>query len=155
MKNFVLKLYHQKLKSPAQRRHYEENTTRLCMSCNESATTAHLLFECETNINLLQELEQLYLNSSINNVRNLLTNNFSNDKLISKFYYVMFTVYAHCVNSAMNSNRILAWPKLIFNFNLTIKKIISCNNRFKENLRKKIEENLISDSIMSSLNRVV
>ena len=46
-------------------------------------------------------MEQLYLNLSVINVRNLLTNNFSNGKFISKFYYIMFTVYAHCVNSAM------------------------------------------------------
>ena len=52
---------------------------------------------------LLRKLEQLYLNSSIINVRN----NFSNGKFISKFYYIMFTVYAHCVNSAMNSSKIL------------------------------------------------
>ena len=155
MKNFILKLYHHKIKSPAQRRHFEDNTTGLCISCNESATTIHALFECETNINLLQKLEQLYLNSSIINVRNLLTNNFSHDKFILKFYYIMFTVYAHCVNSAMNSNRILAWPKLIFNFNLTIKKIISCNSRFKVNLQKRIEDNLIAESIMVSLNRIV
>ena len=29
----------------------------------------------------------------------------------------------------------------LFNFNLTIKMIISCNNRFKANLQKKIEDN--------------
>ena len=44
MKNFILKLYHHKLKSPAQRRHFEENTTGLCLSCNENATTFHLFF---------------------------------------------------------------------------------------------------------------
>ena len=38
---------------------------------------------------LLRKLEQLYLNSSVINVRNLLTNNFSNGKFISKFYYIM------------------------------------------------------------------
>ena len=42
-----------------------------------------------------------------------------------------------------------------FNFNLTIKMIISCNNRFKANLQKKIEDNLISVSLMSALNRIV
>ena len=43
----------------------------------------------------------------------------------------------------------------LFNFNLTIKMIISCNNRFKANLQKKIEDNLISVSLMSALNRIV
>ena len=41
---------------------------------------------------LLRKLEQLYLNLSVINVRNLLTNN--------------------CVNSAMNSSKILTCPKL-------------------------------------------
>ena len=159
MRNFVLKLYHHKLISPAQGRHLdrihlEEDTTGLCLSCNESATTFHLLFECETNIHLLSKLEQLYLNSTVINARNLLTNNFGNDKFISKSYYILFTVYANCVNSAMNSNKILSWPHLIFSFNLTIKKIISSNNRFKENILRKIEDNLISISLLHSLNRL-
>ena len=160
MRNFVLKLYHHKLISPAQRRYLdhgrrEEDTTGLCLSCNESATTFHFLFECETNIRLLSKLEELYLNSNVINARNLLTNNLGNDKFITKFYYVLFTVYANCVKSAMFSNKILAWPHLIFSFNITIKKIISSNNRFKENLIKKIEDNLISVSLLSSLNRIV
>ena len=159
MRNFVLKLYHHKLISPAQRRHIdraqsEEDTTGLCLSCNENATSFHLLFECEDNIRLLVKLEQLYLNSNIINARNLLTKNFGNDKFISKIYYVLFTVYAKCVNSAMTSNKILSWPHLIFSFNLTIKKITSSNNRFKENILRKIEDNLISISLLHSLNRL-
>ena len=145
--------------SPAQHRHLdrshlEEDTTGLCLSCNKSATTFHLLFECETNIRLLSKLEQLYLNSNIINARNLLTKNFGSDKFISKIYYVLFTVYSKCVNSAMNSNKILSWPHLVFSFNLTVKKIISSNNRFKENIQKKIEDNLISISLLHSLNRI-
>ena len=137
MRNFILKLYHQKLISPAQRRYLDHGRHE------------------ETNIRLLSKLEELYLNSNVINARNLLTNNLGNDKFITKFYYVLFTVYASCVNSAMFSNKILAWPHLIFSFNITIKKIISSNNRFKENLLKKIEDNLISVSLLSSLNRIV
>ena len=136
-------------------KHFEDNTTGLCLSCNENATSFHLLFECETNVHLLGKLEQLYLNSTLINASNLLNNKFGTDRFISKTYYIMFAVYAYCINSTMNSNKILSWPQLIFNFNLTIKKIISCNKRFKENLQKKIEDNLISDSLMSSLNRIV
>ena len=159
MRNFVLKLYHQKLISPAQRRHIDrdqcdEDRTGLCVSCNENATSFHLLFECENNIRLLSKLEQLYLNSNIINARNLLSKNFGTDKFISKMYYLLFTVYAHCVNSTMTSNKILSWPHLIFSFNLTIKKITVNNNRFKENILRKIEDNLISSSLMHSLNRL-
>ena len=159
MRNFVLKLYHQKLISPAQRRHIdraqsEEDRTGLCVSCNENATSFHLLFECENNIRLLSKLEQLYLNSNIINARNLLSNNLGNDRFISKMYYLLFTVYAQCVNSTMTSNKILSWPHLIFSFNLTIKKITVSNNRFKENILRKIEDNLISISLMHSLNRL-
>jgi len=159
MKNFVLKLYHQKLISPAQRRHIDRDEsdadrTGLCVSCNENATTFHLLFECENNIRFLSKLEQLYLNSNIINARNLLSNNFGSDKFMTKMYYLLFTVYAHCVNLTMISNKIMSWPHLIFSFNLTIKKITVSNNPFKENILKKIEENLISASLLHALNRL-
>ena len=124
------------------------------MSCNENATSFHLLFECKNNIRLLFKLEQLYLNSNVINARNLLTKNFGNDKFISIMYYLLFTVYAKCVNSTMTSNKILSWPHLIFSFNLTIKKITVSNNRFKENILRKIEDNLISISLLHSLNRL-
>ena len=73
---------------------------------------------------------------------------------MSKMYYLLFTVYAHCVNSTMSSNKILSWPHLIFSFNLTIKKITVNNNRFKENILRKTEENLISSSLLHALNRL-
>ena len=119
-----------------------------------NATSFHLLFECENNIRFLSKLEQLYLNSNIINARNLLSNNLSSDKFMTKIYYLLFTVYANCVNSTMTSNKIMSWPHLIFSFNLTIKKITVNNIRFKENILKKIEENLISSSLMHALNRL-
>ena len=69
-------------------------------------------------------------------------------------YYLLFTVYANCVNSTMISNKIMSWPHLIFTFNLTIKKITVNNKPFKGKLLKKIEENLISASLMNALNRI-
>ena len=68
-------------------------------------------------------------------------------------YYLLFAVYANCVNTTMISNKIMSWPHLIFTFNLTVKKITVNNFHFKGKVLKKIEENLISASLMNALNR--
>ena len=64
MKDFYTRLFHNKIKSPAQRVKYEQvENNGLCRECpiNVKDTIFHQLFECHDNKTLLMKLKEEYI----------------------------------------------------------------------------------------------
>ena len=158
MKNFFLKIYHNKIKSRAQRAHYDTIDNGNCLDCpvNVKDTAYHNLFDCQSNKNLLAKIKSEYLNTNDINfdLHNFLTGNLSSNASLSQLGYLIFICFAKTIHS--NSYRRCAkWPYLKIIFTVTLKKILCNDADFRAKMNKLHEIGLFKSKLEDDLDKIV
>ena len=159
MKDFYTRLFHNKIKSPAQRVKYEQvENNGLCRECpiNVKDTIFHQLFECHDNKTLLMKLKEEYI--AIDNLNlslhAFLTNTLSENSSLAIMGHIMLLTFAKTLNSS-NYRRILKWPHLKITFLITLKKILIRDIDIRTRFGKLADNGAFTHNLTIDLNRLV
>ena len=152
LKDFMIKLLQNKILSPAQKSHLNEDEIGNCVNCGNRATVFHLLFRCGPNLEIFKKIEYFCFLSNRINERAFFEGILNENTFINKIYYLIFLIYAQC---ALTYSGINYLSILKYRVSLCFAKLLKKNSSFESNFAKLAENDRLTECLLHTLDRFV
>ena len=152
LKDFMNKLLQNKILSPAQKSHLNEDEIGNCVNCGNRATVFHLLFRCEPNLVIFKKIEYFCFLSNRINERAFFEGILNENTFINKIYYLIFLIYAQC---ALTYSGINYLSILKYRVSLCFAKLLKKNFSFASDFAKLAENDRLNECLLHTLDRFV